>query len=278
MRLTCPNCGAQYEVPDEVIPYDGRDVQCSNCGDTWFQGHPDNPDTAPEPEMVVPEPGSATRTPARPGAQPGPGDALDGSLDGSQEFPETRETGGPQPDTDTGSISGVTDILRQEAEREAQLRAADKGAPLESQPDLGLDNIVGDAPERRAQEARSRMARMRGEASEAETGVGPRRELLPDIEEINSAWSASDEGASSGSALGPVRPGQARPKRGGFTRGFALIVIIGVVMALLYVNAPKIARALPVAEPMLNSYVGLVDQARIWLDAQLGDMVPAPDE
>ncbi len=41
MRLICPNCGAQYEVPDDVIPAEGRDVQCSNCGDTWFQSHPD---------------------------------------------------------------------------------------------------------------------------------------------------------------------------------------------------------------------------------------------
>ncbi len=49
MRLTCPNCGAQYEVPDEVIPEIGRDVQCSNCGDTWFQNHPDH---TPEPEEV----------------------------------------------------------------------------------------------------------------------------------------------------------------------------------------------------------------------------------
>ncbi|SLN29270.1 hypothetical protein ROA7450_01252 [Roseovarius albus] len=42
MRLTCPNCGAQYEVPAEVIPEAGRDVQCSNCNDTWFQPHPDS--------------------------------------------------------------------------------------------------------------------------------------------------------------------------------------------------------------------------------------------
>ncbi len=42
MRLTCPNCDAQYEVPDEVIPTAGRDVQCSNCGKTWFQHHPDH--------------------------------------------------------------------------------------------------------------------------------------------------------------------------------------------------------------------------------------------
>ncbi|MEN8840042.1 MAG: zinc-ribbon domain-containing protein, partial [Octadecabacter sp.] len=37
MRMICPNCGAQYEVADDVIPASGRDVQCSNCGHTWFE-------------------------------------------------------------------------------------------------------------------------------------------------------------------------------------------------------------------------------------------------
>ncbi|WP_417807249.1 zinc-ribbon domain-containing protein [Thioclava sp.] len=37
MRLVCPNCGAQYEVDDAVIPPNGRDVQCSNCAHGWFQ-------------------------------------------------------------------------------------------------------------------------------------------------------------------------------------------------------------------------------------------------
>ncbi len=41
MRLTCPNCDAQYEVDDRAIPENGRDVQCSNCGHTWYQLHPD---------------------------------------------------------------------------------------------------------------------------------------------------------------------------------------------------------------------------------------------
>ena len=41
MRLTCPNCDARYEVGDGVVPFSGRDVQCSNCGQTWFQKHPD---------------------------------------------------------------------------------------------------------------------------------------------------------------------------------------------------------------------------------------------
>ncbi len=53
MRLTCPNCGAQYQVPDEVIPPEGRDVQCSNCGNTWFQASPDAPDGLPEAEDAM---------------------------------------------------------------------------------------------------------------------------------------------------------------------------------------------------------------------------------
>lgn len=56
MRLTCPNCDAQYEVPDDVIPSDGRDVQCSSCGNTWFQAHADQEGVAPEePEAAAPE-------------------------------------------------------------------------------------------------------------------------------------------------------------------------------------------------------------------------------
>lgn len=37
MRLICPSCVAQYEIDEDVIPSEGRDVQCANCGHTWFQ-------------------------------------------------------------------------------------------------------------------------------------------------------------------------------------------------------------------------------------------------
>lgn len=47
MRLICPNCGAQYEVDAAMIPEDGRDVQCSACGQTWFQ-QPEGVEPAPE--------------------------------------------------------------------------------------------------------------------------------------------------------------------------------------------------------------------------------------
>ena len=36
MLIKCPNCNAQYEVPNDIIPAAGRDVQCSSCSKTWF--------------------------------------------------------------------------------------------------------------------------------------------------------------------------------------------------------------------------------------------------
>ena len=36
MLLTCPNCHAEYDVPDGMIPAMGRHVQCSACHTRWF--------------------------------------------------------------------------------------------------------------------------------------------------------------------------------------------------------------------------------------------------
>ena len=36
MRLTCPNCDAEYDVPDGMVPAAGRHVQCTSCHTRWF--------------------------------------------------------------------------------------------------------------------------------------------------------------------------------------------------------------------------------------------------
>ena len=61
MRLICPNCVAQYEVDENVIPPEGRDVQCANCGHNWFQDsvqmfshHSDAPAGSGDPDSDVP--------------------------------------------------------------------------------------------------------------------------------------------------------------------------------------------------------------------------------
>ena len=51
MRLLCPQCDAEYEIPDDVIPTEGRDVQCSGCQETWFV-----PANTPPPERTTIDP------------------------------------------------------------------------------------------------------------------------------------------------------------------------------------------------------------------------------
>ena len=106
MRLTCPNCGAQYEVPEDVIPPEGRDVQCSNCGDTWYQLSAEA--LAAEQEQASQEAETQVDT----AASERPKRAID-----------------PQ----------VSQILREEAEREAALRSAPEGS-LETQTEMGLED------------------------------------------------------------------------------------------------------------------------------------------
>ncbi len=264
MRLICPNCDAQYEVVDDVIPTEGRDVQCSNCGQTWFQHHPDHmpeeedsaglPDDLAEPDDAPAEEEERASAPA----------------------PQRRELD-----------PSVADILRQEAEVEQKARAQAAEA-LESQPELGLEATESDA-DRRAREARERMARMRGEepapsqvSEEVATAaaIGSRRDLLPDIEEINSTLrSASDR--QSGGAQGDVAEPTlaAMPaKRSGFRRGFMLTVLIAVILCAVYVFAPQIAQAVPQVDPYLSGFVAQVDSARGWLDGQVRSILQALDQ
>lgn len=257
MRLICPNCDAQYEVPDEVIPPEGRDVQCSNCGHTWYQAHPDHPELAetlqaPPPEGDFPheEDGSAADRPA----------------------PARREI--------DPAISG---ILREEAEREARLRAQEEQRqPPESRPDPGVD--AGDGmDERRRREARARMARIRGEdPAGGGDEAGSRRALLPDIEEFNSSLRPGGEHApgTPGTEIGPfLREGEEAfapetRRNGSFLRGFAVALAIAAVLAIVHARSESISAAVPALDPVLSAYAGLVDQARVWLEDQANALLP----
>ncbi|MFL4468635.1 zinc-ribbon domain-containing protein [Tateyamaria armeniaca] len=252
MRLICPNCDAQYEVVDDVIPTEGRDVQCSNCGQTWFQHHPDH---MPEASEEVDEPADLGEPDDAPG-----------------EDEERVATTPQRKELDTS----VADILRQEAELEAKARAGDA---LESQPELGLQDGESDA-ERRNREAQERMAKIRGEetperavseAAATAAALGSRRDLLPDIEEINSTLRSSGDrqagvsGPSSDAHAAPVAP----PAKSGFRRGFSLMILLTVVLGAIYVMAPQIAQSIPQVDPYLSSYVAQVDTARAWLDGHV---------
>ena len=36
MIISCENCARKFNVDDNLIPHDGRNLQCSSCGHKWF--------------------------------------------------------------------------------------------------------------------------------------------------------------------------------------------------------------------------------------------------
>lgn len=55
MQLTCPACGARYEVAADLIPAAGRAVRCSGCQAEWMASGADAaaaPATAPTPPPI----------------------------------------------------------------------------------------------------------------------------------------------------------------------------------------------------------------------------------
>jgi hypothetical protein len=117
------------------------------------------------------------------------------------------------------------------------------------------------------------MARMQGEDPKQVNPdpSGSRRDLLPDIEEINSTLrSTSDAEVSAVQAPGTAAISGRKP---GFARGFALTIIVAVILGMIYQSAPQIAQAVPQADPMLSAYVALVDQARLWLNGLIAPLL-----
>ncbi len=261
MRLICPNCDAQYEVPDEVVPVTGRDVQCSNCGNTWFQHHPDH---LPEPEDEEIEEELSAVEP-----------------EDDEELAPEPPLGAPKPRR-RQLDPAVAEILRQEAEVEHEARRRrQRDQSLESQPDLGLEapasgskepNLTGPSLERRAPVQKDE--EISPEAAAAAAAIASRRELLPDIDELNSSLREESSTRSVPPAVREEVGAGGEPKQpGGFRRGFLTVLIIFALLALTYIYAPELSDLVPPASGLLSDYVQWVDRMRVALDGQLRSAV-----
>ncbi|MEO0467897.1 MAG: zinc-ribbon domain-containing protein [Pseudomonadota bacterium] len=305
MKLTCPNCAAQYEVPDEVIPETGRDVQCSACGDTWFQVHPNHPEYQPSFDPEAPEENveddtfdDAWEEQPEPSAEDEPDHQPDYEDAAAPEY-EAQATTDPGDDEDEDPTpvaarrdlpEDVTSVLKEEAELETRAREADMAGGLEMQSDLGFGETQ--ELERRSREAKARMARLRGfdeaseepvsdlvqrpdpeapEALEPEIALGTRANLLPQVEDVDHQIEAQNEGtAEAAAARDGSRVATQKETKGKFRRGLRLSVILAVVAAALYILAPQLARTVPGLEAPLATYTEFVDQGRAALQKLLG--------
>lgn len=302
MRLICPNCGAQYEVADDVIPPSGRDVQCSNCGHTWFEmpgasvaAEDAEPFAKPNQSPQV-EPEAATKPdPVTPPQEQSAEQTNEDDASPEEELwdpptpaaePEEAQAEASAPPAQPGLDPDVASILREEAAYEQAARAAEaEPEPLETQTDFDLSPALDD-PEQQ-QEARERLSRLRGETvppatpdpddrqsaqpqqtEPVEDSVSSRKDLLPDIEEINSSL-RPDDPASAPAAVAAVAPSGSS----GFRKGFATTVLFALVACAVYLFAPHIIAALPQAEPVITPYVEWVDGMRLWLNDQVQNLL-----
>ena len=308
MRLICPSCGAQYEVDESVIPDAGRDVQCSNCGNAWFQmsaaqlkaeearaaeaeaagaevdetedwveeapeevAEADEPPLEIEPSQEVAAEETEEDWGAAEDVAEDPADAVEEPEAVAEAAPAPEEPA-PAPKRKTLD-DAVMNVLREEADRERRAREAE-GRVIETQPDLGIP-----AEAAAASVAAAVAAAQDDDAPEIEDEVydpenedsvvsrAARKELLPDIEEINSSLRAtSDRG---GEAASVDAPATLRRRRSGFRMGFVTAIVIAVILLLVYAFAPAISSAVPAASGAMEAYVAGVDGARSWLDATL---------
>lgn len=304
MRLICPGCAAQYEVTANAIPPEGRDVQCSNCGQTWFQRGPLPDGTLPQDrdEVILAKAAqgvpSASVDPEAPPLEQ-PGDPID-------DVPETDPMPDPAPARQTAPDAlpeadapplrvrkiddAVLSVLREEAQREARARRAEAGN-LETQPDLGLALQPQATPRRPTErpariatpvagtdiaELRARRAALAqrddrlspdSDMAEVDDAANTRRNRLPDIEEINSTLRGASEREGRAAPLADATR-EERNTRRGFRLGFLSVVVLGVVAVIVYVLAAPIADAIPALEPALAGYAAAMDALRLWVSAQ----------
>jgi predicted Zn finger-like uncharacterized protein len=65
MRIACPDCAAEYDVPDHLLVGNPRAMRCARCGRVWTP--------APLPEAPLPPPEPEPTAAAEPQPEPPPG-------------------------------------------------------------------------------------------------------------------------------------------------------------------------------------------------------------
>ena len=249
MLLLCPNCGAQYEVPEDHIPKKyGRDVQCSACNHTWFQTHPAQ-DLQPALRDEADDPGSAKQPSERfdPSLADDPAASSDATaVSTSPQMPPLRQKRSLHP-----SVAGV---LREEAKREVEERGSNGPQASGSSSRSGSSDQARDADmDMQALEALYQ--------NSEQTAKSTRGALLPDIDEINSTLSTSGaEWPSDSDASKEIA--QKGQRRLGFLVGIAIIV----AAAALYYFADTLGDGIPSLQQPLELYQQWINNMRIVLD------------
>lgn len=241
IRLTCPECGTGYRLPEGAIPEAGRHVECSSCGHVWHQ------------------PGAKVSSGAanRPAASTAPG----------EDRPKLSR---PLPDA-------VLGILLEEAELARQQRGADQSDSSDAISDPP-PAPAADWPATTITDAGSAgaAATLSLGAERAPAGPAPSRHIntipqrpgedAPRHREMEETVSRTTP--SRATPTDPVAEPTPAPDHRAYARGLRWSVGIAAALLLLYLAAPRFADE-GAAGARLMHYRLAVDDGRLWLQDQL---------
>ncbi|SDD30895.1 MJ0042 family finger-like domain-containing protein [Paracoccus isoporae] len=195
MRLICPECNAQYELPEDAIPPEGREVECAACGTIWHQDQ-------------------ANKAPAR-SAEPPAGSRAPHSVPNADQPAHAEQP--PAPDMETRPSRGLSDDLRAAAQSgDGQVRDG-------ADPDLGdapvlrrplPDDVLSILREETARELRARRGIQPG-AAQQDTAQPPKR---PETAAPNRAGAEEAGPHSPPPRTDAVEPAPAAPARDAVAR------------------------------------------------------------
>ncbi len=308
MRLICPNCDAQYEVDAAMIPASGRDVQCSNCGKTWFQG----PDESGA--VRVPDPETQTEPETAPdAAQDRSGDGL--GDEAAAFFGKTSPSDAPEDAAEPAHKADAAPEPAEEAEdveSEAEDAPEANVAPPDDAEEPDEEEVPAPIRERppidpsvlgilRAEAEREIAARRAEEAAGIETQgdlgldeAEPEPEARSDTEVRTARLRGLDEDGDAHETRNAILPDiedinasltatsdrglpdtpaemaeQLQKRRSGFRAGFSVVMAAVAAIIVVYLFAPQIARTIPALEPALSAYVDWANGMRLAIDGAM---------
>lgn len=284
--VQCSSCGhAWFQLrPDELV---AAEEEAALFGDDLPRQDDTAPAVEPSVDTAKPPAGDAPSPPEEPAPDPQPEEhvtaavppgveadpdtdaAIAALLTGQDDAPAAHAEAAPvRRDLDESVLA----VLREEAEREAEARRIEaqrdgaRRAEAEDQMHVQPELPVGETPAAISPTQR-RLAMLKGKNPDAPPAEAmkpaARRDLLPDVEEINSTLQPGEN--EDLDAEIDALPDLTR-RRGGFRSGFFLVILLMVIAAAVYMAAPKIAAQFPAMQGYLASYVEFIDGLRIWLN------------
>lgn len=229
MRLICPECEAQYEIADGLIPPEGRDVECSACGHGWHQ--PGAPKLLLTAEAAIDD--------------------------------DDADEAGPPPAPAHAIADPVLAILREEAERELSARAEERAArrdPLAA----GIAEATRRPPPPSPAGAAlpdplALAASLQWEVPARPDAEVPQPQLPPPAPLPSRAPQPRPPSKRP--------PSAAALRQRAHDRGFAVAMLVAALLAGAYVATPSLAGRGEVGARLMDARAG-ADRGRLWLQAQ----------